>query len=407
MRLFSEKQKEYFRCATHRWNVKSGATRSGKTYCDYFMIPKRIRACRGEGLIVLIGTTVSTLCRNILDPMRQIWGEFFVGKPSGNDTVMLFGRKCWLIGAGRGDQAAKLQGSGIEYAYGDEITTWSENVFEMLKSRLDKDHSVFDGTCNPAGPEHWFKRFLDSGADIFHQSYVIDDNPFLSASFVHSLKSEYEGTVYYDRYILGRWIAAEGIIYRRFSDDPASFAVSRGGISGLRLSKITVGVDFGGNKSATAFVASGTVGNFESVVALRSELHSSLIDSDRLGELFCDFLRTVECDFGSVGAVYCDNAEPILIRSLKKAVRKEGLNVSIRLAKKSPVNDRIRLTCRLMAQRRFLICGDAESLKNALCTAIYRQDGAHDERLDNGSTDIDSLDAFEYSIERDAMKLIG
>ena len=129
--MFSEKQKQYLLGASHRWNIKTGATRSGKTYCDYFVIPKRIRACRGEGLIVLIGSTVSTLSRNILDPMRAIWGDYFVGKPTANDTVMLFGKKCYLLGASRADQAAKLQGSGIEYAYGDEITTWSENVFQM------------------------------------------------------------------------------------------------------------------------------------------------------------------------------------------------------------------------------------------------------------------------------------
>ena len=221
------------------------------------------------------------------------------------------------------------------------------------------------------------------------------------------LKKEYEGTVYYDRYILGRWVAAEGIIYRRFADDPSSFLLSREDISALRLSKISVGVDFGGNKSATAFVATGTVGNYESIVILRSELHSSLIDSDLLGELFCDFIHSVKSDFGEVCQVLCDNAEPILIRSLKKAARTSGLGCAIRLAKKSPVNDRIRLTCRLMAQRRFFICRDAESVKNALLTALYRQDGIGDERLDNGSTDIDSLDALEYSIERDAMKLIG
>ncbi len=405
--MFSKKQKEYFKNANRRWNIKSGATRSGKTYCDYFMIPKRIRACRGEGLIVLIGNTVSTLSRNILDPMREIWGEFFVGRPSSNDTVMLFGKKCWLIGAGRADQAAKLQGSGIEYAYGDEMTTWSENVFEMLKSRLDKDNSRFDGTCNPAGPEHWLRSFLSSGADIFHQSYTIDDNPFLSPSFVHSLKKEYEGTVYYDRYILGRWVAAEGIIYRRFADNPKDFILSEGDIPKNALSKICVGVDFGGNKSATAFVAVGTVGNYESLIVLSSELHSSLIDSDMLGELFCDFMRSVEMKFGRICQVYCDNAEPILIRSLKKSVRCSELEASVKLARKSPVNDRIRLTCRLMAQKRFFICDNAKNVIDALAAARYRQDGVGDERLDNGSTDIDSLDALEYAIERDTAKLIG
>lgn len=405
--MFSEKQKQYFKNATHRWNVKTGATRSGKTYCDYFVIPKRIRACRGEGLIVLIGSTVSTLCRNILDPMREIWGEYFVGKPSSNDTVMLFGKKCYLIGAARADQAAKLQGSGIEYAYGDEITTWSENVFQMLKSRLDKEHSIFDGTCNPEGPEHWFKHFLDSDADIFHQSYVIDDNPYLSPSFVLSLKKEYEGTVYYDRYILGKWRAAEGVIYRKFADDPKRFTLPRDDSRLGQLSAVTVGVDFGGNKSGSAFVACGTVGNYEAVTVLDSVLHRDLIDSDMLGERFCDFIEEV-CDrYGRVDAVYCDNAEPILIRSLKKAARGRGLITPIRLAKKSPVNDRIRLVCRLMSQGRFFVTEDAGTVVYALSTAVYENGGVADTRLDNGSSDIDSLDALEYAIERDSLKLIG
>ena len=160
--MLTEKQREYIHNADRRWNIKVGATRSGKTYCDLFMIPKRIRACSGSGTVVLLGTTVTTLCRNIIDPLREKWGEFFVGKPTSKDTVMLFGRKCWLIGAMRGDQAAKLQGSGIEYAYGDEITTWSREVFEMLKSRLDRPGSHFDGTCNPSSPDHWLKNFLES-----------------------------------------------------------------------------------------------------------------------------------------------------------------------------------------------------------------------------------------------------
>ncbi len=56
--MFSEKQQEYFNKATHRWNVKTGAARSGKTYMDYFVIPKRIRAAKGlDGLNVMLGHT--------------------------------------------------------------------------------------------------------------------------------------------------------------------------------------------------------------------------------------------------------------------------------------------------------------------------------------------------------------
>lgn len=216
---FSQKQKEFWNRATHRWNIKEGATRSGKTFLDYYLIPKRIRACTGNGLIVLIGNTRGTLNRNILDPMRNIWGEDLVGSVGSDGVVKLFGKKVYVIGADRAGQASKLQGSGIEYCYGDEVTTWSEAVFTMLKSRLDKPNSVFDGTCNPDNPSHWFKRFLDSDADIYLQHYTIDDNPFNSVQFVENLKNEYKNTVYYDRYILGKWVAAEGLVYPMFSAD--------------------------------------------------------------------------------------------------------------------------------------------------------------------------------------------
>lgn len=215
---FSAKQKEFWNNATHRWNIKQGATRSGKTYLDYYIIPKRIRACKGQGLIVLIGNTKGTLDRNILDPMRNIWGNELVGNVSGDNTINLFGKKCYIIGADKSSQSSKLQGAGIEYCYGDEITTWNEQVFTMLKSRLDKPNSIFDGTCNPENPGHWFKKFLDSDADIFKQHYTIDDNPFNSREFVENLKKEYWGTVYYDRYILGNWVAAEGLVYPTFSE---------------------------------------------------------------------------------------------------------------------------------------------------------------------------------------------
>ena len=217
--MFSEKQREFWNNANHRWNVKQGATRSGKTFLDYYVIPKRIRACRGAGLIVLIGNTKGTLCRNILDPMRNIWGDELVGVPGSEGTIKLFGKKCYVLGADRASQASKLQGAGIEYCYGDEVTTWNEQVFAMLKSRLDKPASIFDGTCNPDNPGHWFKKFLDSPADIFQQHYTIDDNPFNSPEFVENLKKEYEGSVYYDRYILGKWVAAEGLVYPMFSEE--------------------------------------------------------------------------------------------------------------------------------------------------------------------------------------------
>jgi len=213
----TEKQKAFLTGCNHRWNIKTGATGSGKSFVDYTVtIPKRINAAKGEGLLVLMGDTRGTLERNILEPMRSYWPGL-VGNIRSDNTVDIFGKKVYALGADNKKHVARIQGATFEYVYGDEVTTWSEEVFQMLKSRLRCEHSHFDGTCNPENPNHWFKTFLDSDADIFQQSYVIDDGA-LPEKVIDELKKEYAGTVYYDRWILGLWVAAEGLVYPMFKD---------------------------------------------------------------------------------------------------------------------------------------------------------------------------------------------
>ena len=246
----TKKQQEYLLNCSHRWNVKTGATGSGKSFVDYtVVIPKRILASKGEGLLVLLGNTKGTLERNILSPMREFWTHDLVGEISSDNTVKIFGKKVYALGADNKKHVSRIQGATFEYVYGDEVTTWSEDVFQMLKSRLRCNHSRFDGTCNPDNPQHWFKKFLDSDADIYQQSYIIDDG-MLPASTVSEMKKEYAGTVYYDRFILGLWKSAEGVIYSQFADDPTRYLLDEA----PEIHIATIGVDFGGNGSAHAFV---------------------------------------------------------------------------------------------------------------------------------------------------------
>lgn len=222
----SPMQREYRDNACRRWNIKTGATRSGKTWLDIaFIIPQRIMAVKGlPGLTVLLGNTKGTLQRNVIEPMQEIFGSKRVGSIRSDNTAEIFGERVHCLGADNKKHVDRLRGSSIKYCYGDEIVTWSKDVFDMLKSRLDKPYSMFDGTCNPEGPQHWFKDFLDSDADIFQQHYTIDDNPFLPKAFVDNLKAEYAGTVLFDRYILGKWAASEGAlftVYPKFTSDPA------------------------------------------------------------------------------------------------------------------------------------------------------------------------------------------
>lgn len=404
---YSPKQNSYIVNATHRWNFKTGAVRSGKSYVDVTaVIPMRIRERIGkDGLCFIIGVSKETIERNVLLPMRERYSSAVVGTINSRNIARICGENVYCLGAEKVSQVAKIQGASAKYIYGDEVAKWNADVFNMLKSRLDKPYSCFDGSLNPEYPDHWLKKFLDSGADIYCQKYTLFDNPFLSADFVKNLCREYEGTVYYNRLIMGEWVRAEGAIYKKFADNPSKFYCN-GKLKKEDLLEITIGVDFGGNKSGHGFVAAAHTKNYGALIALSSERHFGDYDPKDLDKLVLSFARSVADKYGEIKYLYWDNAETVLGRGLKKAFEKEFPETIVRPARKIHVNDRINGTLRLMGAGRFYITDDCETLKTALSGAVWN-DKKNDERLDDGSADIDSLDAFEYTFERDIKRYIG
>lgn len=216
------KQAEYIRNANHRWNIACGAVRSGKSHCQIsYCIPSRLMERRGKrGLRIILGATRENIERNILQPMREIFGDSVASGINSHNNCRILGEKVYCIGADNSRQVAKIRGSEIAYCAIDEATDINKEVFEMLKSRLSLPWSCCDATTNPASPNHWFKEFLDSaerGVDIYCQNYTIYDNPFLPEEYVHALEAEYSGSVWYDRYILGLWTLAEGLVYANYT----------------------------------------------------------------------------------------------------------------------------------------------------------------------------------------------
>lgn len=435
----SKKQNEYIIRSTHRWNIKAGAVRSGKSYVDIaFVIPYRIRNRAGKsGNTVILGVSKGTIERNVLRPMREIYTDKLVGEINSQNKARIFGEEVYCLGAEKISQVSKIRGDSIKYCYGDEIAEWNKEVFQMLKSRLDKAYSCFDGSCNPEHPTHWLKEFIDSDADIYQQRYTIFDNPFLPVTVVEDLCKEYEGTIYYDRLILGLWKRAEGAIYKKFADNPEkvrckivekySKEPTCKEFKKQDIVSIEIGLDFGGNQSGHAFVARGYTDEFKDVIAIKSQRIKAKdeqedIDSNKLDQLFCQFVQEVvdqysnatihwgKVEYCNVESVFWDNAETILGNSIRNAVDKRFPWISVRPAKKRAINDRITCTVRLIGAGRFYITDDCKSLEDALSDAVWDKDKSlkegKDIRLDDGSTDIDSLDAFEYTIERDMKELI-
>ncbi len=398
-RELTAKQKEYVKNAHARWNFKTGATRSGKSFVDTLVVaPARILNRRGkDGLNVFLGVTETTLERNILEPMRKIYGSKLVSGISRN-RARLFGEEVWCLGAEKISQVAKIQGMSIKYVLGDECARWNEEVFTMLKSRLDKEYSTGDFTCNPEHPKHFIKQFIDNQEhDIYHQHYTINDNTTLPASFITNLKKEYLGTVYYKRYIDGIWALAEGLVYPSMANSLDSFLIN---IEDLppRLD-VYIGVDFGKEGSDTAFCAVGIDSNdiLYSLYSKKTPMSGKTFDQLTADfDMFISEFRTIYKQY-SVLDVYCDSAEPTYINSWRSRYKD---TLRIRGSIKHPIIDRIRATNILMGLGRIKIVKKYNDvLIEGLTGAVWDSKQAEDVRLDDGTSCIDILDAFEYAWE--------
>lgn len=405
----TSKQKEFIKNKEHRYCIKIGATRSGKTYLDIlYLIASRIRERTGKpGLNVILGVTNSTIERNVLQPMREIYGDDLIGTINSHNIATIFNEDVYCLGAEKVSQVSKIRGASIKYCYCDELAEYNEEVWELLKSRLDKPYSCLDATLNPENNSHWLKvNFLDTieekEIDAFVQQYTIFDNPFLPQKFVENLCKEYEGTVYYNRYILGQWCNAEGLIYKRFSDNPEKYKwvkKKQDGSWDLPQGYTIIGIDYGGTKSGQAFVCTRISYDFQNIITLGSERHTGDIDPDDLENLEIEFAKKMMYKYNcNIDYMLPDNEEVVLIRGLKRRVQDEGWETIVRGCVKEPINDRI--DCgRTMISYNIMsyIDEDNETFVNALSSALWDDKSKEDTRLDDFTTDIDTIDAWEYS----------
>lgn len=405
---FSKKQLEFIKNATHRWNGKIGATQCGKTYIDIaYVIPNRIMERSGlDGLNLITGVSKGTIERNILEPMRDYWGDALVGDISSENIVYLFGEKVYCLGMEKISQVAKFRGAKFKYAYCDELVDCNSEVFELLKSRLSLSYSVCDFTGNPASPTHPLKQFIDrTDLDIYCQTWTIFDNPFLSKKFVDELCKEYFGTVYYDRYILGKWIKGEGLIYRVFADNPKKFIIDNVP-DDLHIVMIEGGIDFGGNKSKHAFVLVGFTPFYREVIYLEEKVIDKEITPTELATEWVNFAQECFRKYGRAFDVNYDNAEPVLARGLEAASIQHFCRVELKPAFKISIVSRIRLFVSLLGSDRLKIKSNCTNLIQSLQEAVWNSKSQVDERLDNGTYCVDILDAAEYAIEKHQNELL-
>lgn len=338
-----------------------------------------------------------TIQRNVIEPLQELWGEL-VTDISSDNTAKLFGEKVYCIGAENIGALRKFRGPRIKYLYIDEIVDINMEVFELLKSRLSFDYSCCDASGNPQGKNHPIKKFIDSDVDIYVQNYTLFDNPFLPEKYVEDLCKEYRGTVFYNRYILGQWCNAEGLIFRQIADNCEKYITKEVQLNSF----ISIGIDWGGNKSKHSITATKISRTYRRVQCLKSStMQAKGSTTKQVFRWIINFIKEIQDKYGTVSFIFADSAEQVLNNSLNGELEKNELNLIVQDSKKIKIKDRIELWNRLLnLDLLSFIYGETQTIIEALQTALYDDKAEDDCWIDDGETsDIDSLDSFNYSFE--------
>lgn len=391
--------------------IADGAIRSGKSVAMSlgFVVwaMSEFEACN----FAMCGKTIGSFRRNVLfwlKLMLRSRGYSVSEQRTENLVVVRRGNieNYFYVFGGKDERSQDLiQGITLAGVFFDEVALMPESFVNQATGRCSVDGSKFWFNCNPGSPAHWFKTgWIDKRADkrLLYLHFTMDDNLSLSEAVKERYRGMYTG-VFFKRYILGEWKSADGVIYRQFADDPERFILDE---VPADIIIGTMGLDFGGNGSAHAGCLVGITRGYRSIVILDEYYRKEVIDPGTLTDDVCGFVQRSQAQCRAA-SIWCDSAETTLIKGIRTEVFARHIPVEVRNARKGEIIDRIRLCDMLMSQGRFFIMRRCRHTIAALSEAVWdSKSPTRDRRLDDGSTNIDSLDALEYALEPHANRLI-
>ena len=349
---FSPKQRQVLTWwQTGRWQalICDGAVRSGKTFCmglSFFLWAQHDFNGRQ---FALCGKTVGALRRNLLTELvpclRRIGMEVRENRSANTLTVVYAGhRNQFLLFVGNdASSAALIQGSTLAGLLLDETALMPRAFVEQAVARCSVRGSRLWFNCNPEGPEHWFyKEWIEKaesrGALRLH--FTMEDNPGLPPEIRQRYERLYTG-VFYRRFVLGEWAAAQGLVYDFFDPDKDAAEVPDGPFSAWRVS-----VDYG----TVNPLSMGLWGEKNGVWYRVEEVY---YDSRREGRQktdaeYAEMLEQLVAG-RDIQRVIVDPSAASFIETL----RRKGWQV---MKADNDVADGIRVTADLLRQRRIVLC---------------------------------------------------
>lgn len=391
--------------------IADGAIRSGKTLPMSLSFVLWAMTMFHQQNFGMCGKTIGAFRRNVLILLKlMLIGRGYVVIDRRSDNLLIVRRdnveNYFYLFGGKDERSQDLiQGITLAGVYFDEVALMPESFVNQATGRCSVEGAKFWFNCNPDYPEHWFRtewmlKYKEKRLLYLH--FMMEDNPSLSPAVIARYQTMYSG-VFHDRFVEGLWTVAEGPCYPDFADNPERYIIDTPPDNIIR---VIIGVDFGGTGSAHSFTATGITKGYQDVITLDEFYHSNKKDGRlspaQLEAAFVTFVQRVQKKY-RVHECYADSAEQTLIEGLQIAALNAKLGIHVGNALKMEINERIAFYNSLMAQNRYKTMRSCRATISAFRNARYDPDkrkGGPDVRLDDGTTNIDSLDSQEYTTER-------
>ncbi|MBP8593762.1 MAG: PBSX family phage terminase large subunit [Ruminococcus sp.] len=212
--------------------ICDGAVRSGKTLALSLGFVLWAAASFDRAAFAMCGKTVTALRRNVIAPLMPLLRDMGIQcseKVSRSYfDVSLAGRsnRFYLFGGRDEGSAALIQGMTLSGVFFDEVVLMPRSFVEQALARCSVSGSRMWFCCNPENPGHWFYREWIKKAEeknALYLHFTMDDNPSLSERVKSRYERLYSGA-FYDRFVLGKWAASEGVVYPMFSPEKHVFS---------------------------------------------------------------------------------------------------------------------------------------------------------------------------------------
>ena len=314
----TNKQKEVIDCIRNdnpKILICSGAKRAGKTWILIYAFIAHIAKYENKGYsFILGGTNQASIRRNVLNDLEDILG--YELKLTKDNHFKLFGNKVYVFDGANADSYKKMRGFTSYGAFLNEATTLHDSFVKEAISRCSGEGSRIYMDTNPENPTHTVKvDYVDKDGQLLSNgqlnikafNFTLYDNTFLNKEYVESIEASTPTGMFYDRDILGVWVASEGVVYTDFNKD--IHYIKEADIKDVQFKKYFAGVDFGWEHFGSMVVVGLGLDDKYYLLKEYAYQHKDI-------EYWVNIAKDIIKEYGNIN-FYCDYARPDYINRLR------------------------------------------------------------------------------------------